>query len=81
MVQSFILLNTLSNSSYLFFQQIDVNKYNNFLVLGYIAMWAAVMIYLVILANRQKNARDDLNLMAELLQEEPEEIDEEKAVN
>jgi hypothetical protein len=53
-------------------QQIDVNKYNNYMVLGYFVMWSIVMIYLLLLANRQKNIREDLKLMTELLKEDEE---------
>ncbi len=68
MVQNIILLNSLLEAA----QQIDVNKYNNFMILGYVVMWAIVMVYLLILANRQKNAREDLKLMTELLKEDEE---------
>jgi hypothetical protein len=53
-------------------QQIDVNKYNNYMILGYFVMWSIVMIYLLLLANRQKNVREDLKLMTELLREDEE---------
>jgi len=68
MVQNIILLNSLLEAA----QQIDVNKYNNYMVLGYVVMWTIVMVYLLILANRQKNAREDLKLMTELLKEDEE---------
>jgi hypothetical protein len=72
MEQIIFLLNTVQESLF----QIDVNKYNNFMVLGYFAMWLVVMVYLFLLANRQKNVRDDVKLMAQLLKED-EELDEE----
>lgn len=68
MVQTIILLNTLLGMA----QQIDVNKYNNYMVLGYFIMWSIVMIYILLLANRQKNVREDLKLMTELLKEDEE---------
>ena len=68
MVQNIILLNSLLGAA----QQIDINKYNNYLVLGYVVMWGVVMVYLLILANRQKNAREDLKLLTELLKEDEE---------
>jgi CcmD family protein len=68
MVQNIILLNSLLGAA----QQIDIDKYNNYLVLGYVAMWVVVMVYLLILANRQKNAREDLKLLTELLKEDEE---------
>lgn len=48
------------------------NKFNNFLVLGYFVMWAIVMIYIFTLSNRQKNAREELKLMKQLLEEDEE---------
>lgn len=68
MFQIIVLLNTLFGMA----QQIDVNKYNNYMVLGYFVMWSIVMIYLLLLANRQKNIREDLKLMTELLKEDEE---------
>lgn len=68
MFQLIVLLNTLIGLA----QQIDVNKYNNYLILGYFAMWSIVMIYILLLANRQKNVREDLKLMTELLREDEE---------
>jgi L-cystine uptake protein TcyP (sodium:dicarboxylate symporter family) len=72
MEQILFLLNTVQES----LLQIDVNKYNNFMVLGYIAMWLVVMVYLLLLANRQKNVRDDVKLMAQLLREDEEQYEE-----
>jgi hypothetical protein len=66
MVQSFVQFSSIVFA----FQDFDPNKFNNFLILGYVAMWAAVMVYLLILANRQKNAREDLRLLAQLLEED-----------
>lgn len=68
MFQIIVLLNTLIGMA----QQIDVNKYNNYMVLGYFVMWSIVMIYLLLLANRQKNIREDLKLLTELLKEDEE---------
>jgi hypothetical protein len=68
MIQSIILFNTLLETA----QQIDVNKYNNYMILGYFAMWAIVMVYILILANRQRNVREDIKLMTELLREDEE---------
>ena len=66
MVQSFVQFSSIVFA----FQDFDVNKFNNFLILGYVAMRAAVMVYLLILANKQKNAREDLRLLVELLKED-----------
>jgi L-cystine uptake protein TcyP (sodium:dicarboxylate symporter family) len=72
MEQILFLLNTVQES----LLQIDVNKYNNFMVLGYFAMWLVFMVYLFLLANRQKNVRDDVKLMAQLLREDEEQDEE-----
>ena len=72
MVQSFVQFSSIVFA----FQDFDVNKYNNYLILGYVAMWAVVMVYLLILANKQKNAREDLRLLAELLKEDEERLRE-----
>ena len=66
MVQSIVLINRLLELA----QQIDINKYNNYLVLGYFVMWAIVMVYILLLANKQRNVREDLQLMTELLRED-----------
>ena len=50
----------------------DPNRFNNFLVLGYFVMWLIVMAYIFILSNIQKNAREDINLMKQLLKEDEE---------
>ena len=63
----------LLNSSFSTLAQIfDPNKFNNFLILGYFVMWLIVMAYIFILANRQKNAKDDLKLLKQLLREDEE---------
>ena len=70
MVQYFVQLEALFKAV----QQIDPNQFNNYLILGYGVMWAVVMVYLVILANRQKNAREDLKLLAQLIKEDEEQL-------
>jgi CcmD family protein len=50
----------------------DPNRYNNYLILGYFAMWLIVMVYIFTLANRQKNAREEIQLMKQLLEEDEE---------
>ena len=50
----------------------DPNKFNKFLVLGYFVMWLIVMVYVFSLANRQKNAREEIQLMKQLLEEDEE---------
>ncbi len=52
----------------------DPNKFNNFMILGYFVMWLVVMLYVFMLANRQRNVREELKLMHQLLRED-EEVD------
>jgi len=50
----------------------DPNRYNNYLILGYFAMWLIVMVYIFTLASRQKNVREEIQLMKQLLEEDEE---------
>ncbi|MDX1613060.1 MAG: CcmD family protein [Candidatus Promineifilaceae bacterium] len=50
----------------------DPNRFNEFLILGYAVMWLTVMVYLAILANRQRNTREEIKLMQRLLEEDEE---------
>ena len=64
-------INTLLN----LFNQIgiaDPNKFNNFMIFGYLVMWLIVMFYVFMLANRQRNVREELKLMHQLLKEDEE---------
>lgn len=47
----------------------DPNRFNNFLMLGYFAIWLIGLGYIVLLANRQRNVQQDLKLMRRLLEE------------
>ena len=49
---------------------VDPNQFNDYLLLGYLAMWLIGMIYIVSLALRQRNVRRDLDLMEQILQED-----------
>jgi hypothetical protein len=52
-------------------QTADVaNRFNNYLILGYFAMWAVAMVYIASLAIRQRNLKQDLQLMRRILQED-----------
>lgn len=51
-------------------QLADPNKFNHFLLLGYAVMWAIAMIYVLTLANRQRNAREEVKLLRRLLEED-----------
>lgn len=50
----------------------DPNKFNNYLILGYIVMWVAFMIYIASLANKQRNTKQDIKLLQQLLKEDEE---------
>ena len=51
---------------------IDPNQFNGFLILGYVAMWLIGLVYVLSLAIRQRNLRQDIELMERLLQEDEE---------
>lgn len=53
----------------------DPNKFNGYLILGYFVMWVAFMVYLVTLANKQRNTKQDIKLLQQLLQEDEEASD------
>lgn len=48
----------------------DPNKFNNFLLLGYGVMWAIALFYILILANRQRNVKEEVHLLNQLLEED-----------
>ena len=48
----------------------DPNRFNQFLILAYVAIWAVAFLYLLFLANRQRNARKELKLSQQLLEED-----------
>lgn len=50
----------------------DPNHFNNYLVLGYGLMWLVGMGYLLNLASRQRNIKQDIELMKQILQEDEE---------
>jgi hypothetical protein len=53
------------------YQTADVaNQFNNYLVLGYFVMWLIAVVYIASLAIRQRNLKQDLQLMGQILQEE-----------
>jgi hypothetical protein len=53
---------------------VDPNQFNDYLILGYVAMWLIGLIYVVSLALRQRNLRRDLDLMEDILQEDDQEL-------
>ena len=50
----------------------DPNKFNGYMILGYVVMWLIVMIYILILANRQRNVKEEVELLQQLLKEDEE---------
>ncbi len=50
----------------------DPNQFNNYLILGYGVMWAIALFYVLVLANRQRNVREEVHLLRQLLEEDEE---------
>lgn len=48
----------------------DPNRFNQYLLLAYAAMWLVATIYLLNTANRQRNLRQEIRLMRRLLEED-----------
>ena len=53
----------------------DPHKFNHFMILGYFVMWLIAIIYILTLANRQRNVREEVKLLQELLKEDEEATD------
>jgi hypothetical protein len=53
----------------------DPNKVNGYLMLGYFVMWVAFMVYLVALSSKQRNMKQDIQLLQRLLTEDEESTD------
>ncbi|MCB8927632.1 MAG: hypothetical protein H6652_18615 [Ardenticatenaceae bacterium] len=51
---------------------INPNTFNNYLTLGYFVMGTIGLVYIVSLAVRQRNLRQDIQLMERLLQDDEE---------
>lgn len=56
----------------IFLQGVDPNRFNNFLLLGYAVMWIVGVFYVITLYNRQRNLRQDLRTLHQLLDEDEE---------
>lgn len=52
---------------------VDPNKFNSFLILGYVVMWLIGVAYLYYLYSRQRNLNQDLQLLQKLLESEDKE--------
>jgi CcmD family protein len=50
----------------------DPNQFNGFMILGYVAMWLVVMVYLITISNRQRNVKEEVELLEQLLREDEE---------
>ncbi len=50
--------------------QVDPNRFNGYLALGYFAMWLTGLIYVISLIVRQRNLHQDIALMKRLLEED-----------
>lgn len=67
--------------AYLFFlniawqSSITPNTFNNYLILGYTVMGLIGLVYIASLAVRQRNLRQDIQLMERLLQDDEETAD------
>ena len=48
----------------------DPSRFNDFLLLAYAVMWGVLIIYIVNLANKQRNVQQELKLMQRLLEED-----------
>jgi CcmD family protein len=48
----------------------DPNRFNQYLLLAYAVMWIVASAYLLNLANKQRNLRQEIELMQRLLEED-----------
>ncbi|MBK9053419.1 MAG: hypothetical protein IPL78_21715 [Chloroflexi bacterium] len=55
-----------------FLQSVDANRFNNFLLFGYVVMWIIGLLYVVSLYSRQRNMRQDIHTLQQLLDEDEE---------
>ncbi|RMH02179.1 MAG: hypothetical protein D6706_00755 [Chloroflexi bacterium] len=53
----------------------DPNRFNGFLILGYVVMWLIGLVYIISLVVRQRNLRQDIQLLRQLLQEDEQHSD------
>jgi hypothetical protein len=51
-------------------QVVDPNRFNNYMLFGYVVMWLIGLAYVFSLFNRQRNLQQDMKLMRQLLEEE-----------
>ena len=48
----------------------DPNRFNNYMLFGYVVMWLIGLAYVFSLSNRQRNLQQDIKLMRQLLEED-----------
>lgn len=61
---------------HIFLQMVsNPDRFNNYLVLGYFAMWLIGVVYVISLIARQRNLQQDLALMKRLLKDDKSEQD------
>jgi hypothetical protein len=53
-------------------EPIDPNHFNLYLIGGYFVMWVIAMIYIYSLANRQRNVKEEVKLLRQLLEDDEE---------
>jgi hypothetical protein len=65
-----MLLSTFNLATFVQSNGFNAFPYNGYMIAGYFFMWLIVMIYIVILANRQRNIKDEVELLQQLLKED-----------
>jgi CcmD family protein len=58
-----------------YLQAFDPGRFNNYLLLAYGVMWLVIIVYIAILANKQRNLHQEIKLMQRLLEEDEGEHD------
>lgn len=48
----------------------DPNQFNGYLILAYAIMWLTGVVYVISLLARQRNARQDLDVLRQVLEDE-----------
>ena len=56
----------------LLLQTAEPNQFNQYLMMGYVLMGIVVLFYIISLAMRQRNVKQDLHLLNQLLQDDEE---------
>ena len=48
----------------------ELGRFNPYLLLAYVVMWIVALVYLLTIANKQRNLRQEIRLMRRLLEED-----------